>query len=626
MIFAIEQSSCGTAIAAQASRRSKRERERNTVTHPLIRVLLLALPCLASAGPQGAGALAAPAAPAGQAAAPSPSPASESAKASAAAPTAPPLEANAHLKVPLFSEKFAQVPIATVDDETITLHKLADALAEMHQSQGQGAAAASARDFMPLLDRLIEIKLIVLEGRDMELDQLPDVKSAVASFREETLRAVLERKVTHDVDFDAAAVDQEYKDAVREWQVSSALLDSETDAKALVAKLRAGKSFAEESKQLFADKKAQGTVDHQWLNREKVVPELAAVLLKIREPAVNDPVLVKGGYAVVQVHEVRYPEDPARRADLERQSKAGKRVLALQEYFRGLVKKYAKVDQALLKRINFEAPKPGIAALAEDKRVLVRISGEKPITVADLTLRIAAGFFHGVDDAIKEKRVNSQKSDALRNIMTKALFLKEARRQGLENSEEYKSEVKDFEDRAVFQMFIEKVLGPDVRVTEDEGKAYYEEHKAEYKYPAFYKLEGLGFSDSKSAEGALAKIKAGTDLQWLRGNADGQLKPDVQKVQLDGHTLSATAMPAGLAQILAGSKAGDYRLYAAPDSQYYVIHVVEQTPENYQEYAAARSAIANVLIAQHLTNAIRDYAAKLRTVHDVRVFISRIDS
>jgi hypothetical protein len=186
--------------------------------------------------------------------------------------------------------------------------------------------------------------------------------------------------------------------------------------------------------------------------------------------------------------------------------------------------------------------------------------------------------------------------------------------------------MKDFEDRAVFQMFMEKVIGPDIRVTEDEGKAYYEAHKTEYKYPAFYKLDGLGFADSKSAEDALAKVKAGTDLQWLRGNADGQLKPGAQKVQLDGHTLSANAMPPDLAKVLAGTKAGDYRLYAGPDSQYYVIRVVEQTPEKFQEYAAARTAIGNTLIAEHLTNAIRDYAAKLRKVHDVRVFISRIDS
>jgi len=595
---------------------STRERTSKTVTHSLTRVLLLALPCLAAAetAPQKA----------------TPTPEGTGAPPAATAPTAkpspPPLEVSVHLKVPLFAERFGETPVATVDDDAITLHQVADALAEMHEAQGPAAGGTRPRDFAPLLDRLIEIKLIVLEGREMELDKLPEVKAAVANFREETLRAVLERKATKDVTFDPAEVDRAYKDAVREWQISSALLGTEEDAKALVTQLKAGKSFAELSKQLLAEKKAQGTVDRQWLSRQQVVPELLQVVLKMSEPGVSQPVLVKGGFAVVQVHEVRYPDDPAKRAELEKTSRAGRRVAALEDYLRSLLKKYAKVDQGLLKRLDYEAPKPGLAALATDKRVLVVIKGEKSITVADLTARLSAGFFHGMEDAIKEKRVNSQKNDALRSMLTKILFLKEAKRQGLENTDEFKSQIKEFEDRAVFQMFMEKVIGPDVRVTEEEGKAYYDQHKAEYRYPAFYKLEGLGFVDSKSAEAALAKMKAGTDLQWLRGNADGQLKPDVQKIQLDGHTLSASAMPADLAKVLAGAKAGDYRLYAAPDSQYYVIRVVEETPERYQEYSEARNAIGSTLIGKHLATAIRDYAAKLRKVHDVRVFVTNTDS
>jgi len=585
--------------------------------HPLIRVLFVALPSLAGAAETPAGAALAGGAPAV---------APPVASTPAAPHAAPAVETSAQLRVPLFGDRFATVPVATIDDEAISLRQLADALAQMHGSQGKGAAPASSRDFMPMLDRLIDIRLIVMEGRDMEFDALPDVKQAVAIFAEDTLRAALERKVTRGVEFDPAEVEQGYKEAVREWLVSSALLDSEANAKALVDSLKAGKTFAEENKRLLAEKKAQGTVDRHWVNRKDVVPELAGIILAMREPGLSAPVLVKGGYAVVQVHEVRYPNDPAKREEFQRLSKEGRRVASLEDYFRSLLKKYAKVDQALLKQLDYEAPKPGFAALAKDKRVLVTIRGSKPITVADLSANLSVIFFHGIDEAIKEKRVNSQKKDVLRAMLLKLLFTQEAKRQGLENSEEYKQQVRAYEDRLVFQAFLEKVLASDVTVTEEQGKAYYEAHKADFKYPAFYKLDGLAFGDSKSAEAALAKLKTGTDLQWLRGNADGQLKRDQQKIQLDGRTLSATAMPDDVARLLAGSKPGDYRLYTGPDSQYYVINVLEVTPETYQDYPAARTAIGNLLMGEHLTSAIREYAAKLRKAHDVRVYISRIDS
>ena len=70
----------------------------------------------------------------------------------------------------------------------------------------------------------------------------------------------------------------------------------------------------------------------------------------------------------------------------------------------------------------------------------------------------------------------------------------------------------------------------------------------------------------------------------------------------------------------------DSKIYFAPGSQFYVVHVLEVTPPKEQPYADARGDIAGKLISQKLTDAIRDYASKLRKAHDVKTFISRIDS
>ena len=64
--------------------------------------------------------------------------------------------------------------------------------------------------------------------------------------------------------------------------------------------------------------------------------------------------------------------------------------------------------------------------------------------------------------------------------------------------------------------------------------ALYEKRKAQFTSPQMYRLDGMGFGSAKAAQAALEKLKAGTDLEWLRANAEGQLKPEEQAFQLAG--------------------------------------------------------------------------------------------
>jgi len=70
-------------------------------------------------------------------------------------------------------------------------------------------------------------------------------------------------------------------------------------------------------------------------------------------------------------------------------------------------------------------------------------------------------------------------------------------------------------------MFLTKVVFPDVKVTEEDLKAYYEGHKNEYQFPEMMKMTSLAFGKKSDAESALAKLKKGADLAWVRSNAEG---------------------------------------------------------------------------------------------------------
>ncbi len=534
----------------------------------------------------------------------------------------------AYLKAPFFSDKFGSFPVATVDDEVVTIQELSDALASMHGAH-KGETSAGKKDFTPVLERLIDARLIILEARDTGVDELPEVKKSIEDFKESTAREMLQAKVVKGVKADPAQVETVYRRAIREWKVRSVISASEDDARKLEAAMRAGRSMEAASKQLIADKKAvAGSLDGEFLPRSKLLPQvLEALDAKDAKPGtITSPLKVPGGFAVLQVVDVRYPDDSKIRGEAERASLADQQKQALKRYYDGLVKKYARIDQKLLAGIDFEAPKPGIEALKKDQRVIARIQGAKPITVAELTTELERSFWHGIQGAIAEKRVNSQKAKLFDGILSRRIIPLQARRDGIPDGAEYRRRVLEYENSLLFSKFVEQSIAPTVKVSDDEARRYYDQHRSEFTYPTFYKLESTAFASVKDAQAAIEKLRAGTDFKWLNANAEGQVPERKRTVRLDGGTVAASALPAELAKALTGAKVGDYRLYAASDSEYDVVHVLGVTAAQDQPFAEAKDGIAKTLFGEQLNRSMQEWAGKLRKARDVNVFITRIGS
>jgi hypothetical protein len=584
---------------------------------------------LAIAQPTGAAPAAPPAAKGAEAQAKPP--ATKGAEAQAKPPAAkgaeaeakPPADAGpkAQLKVPLFSELFTEVPVAQVGDGVITVAELADGLALMHQDRAPGPQGGKM-DLGPALDRLINAKLIVLEARAMGLDELDEITKAVAQFKATTLRETIKQEVTKDVGPDPLEVEKAYGEAAREWKLASVLFAKEEDASAMREALQAGKSFDELSAKAIAEKKAKGAQEAGYILGSKMHPLVQAAVQKLERGATSAPIKLPDGFAIVRVEDFRVGNDPQARAMLEKASRDRLTAVALVANYRALTKEYAKVDTALLKRLDYHAKRPGLAALFKDKRVLARIQGGKPVTVEDLTVELSRKFYHGAERAVEEKKINKEKQDVFDSLLYRRLLEREAEQRRIAESDGFRRKITRFEDSLLFSRFIEQVIAPTVSVTEGEGKKRYEEKKASYLYPHFYKLESLAFTTTKDAEKAIAKLKAGTDVKWLRANAENQVQEP--KLQFDGATYAATMLDGALQKVLAGAKAGDFRLYAAEDGTAYALRVVDETPAAPQPYTEVREVIVRGVFAEKLGKAIEEWSKKLRAAHEVNVFVTRI--
>jgi hypothetical protein len=336
------------------------------------------------------------------------------------------------------------------------------------------------------------------------------------------------------------------------------------------------------------------------------------------------PVKVEKGFAVVLLEATQYPDNQEQWAIAQWAVLSARHNEELRRQYRLLRKKYAQVDRALLKKIDFEAKKPGIEALGKDQRVLVRIEGEAPVTVADLTREVAAAYFHGASQAVKsKKKINQGKEAALDNLLGRRLFTKEALVRKIQDTPAFRHKLQDHENSLLFSAGVERAVLPEVRVTEADEKAYYQAHLSEYTYPRFLRLEGLAFSGAKDAQAALAKLRAGTDFKFLAQNADGQIKPEAAQLQFDGGVLSAADLPPAVQSSLAGAKTGDYRLHQE-GGEHYVIHVVEEFPPRARPFEDARADAGKKIQAEKVAQAVKDWIAQLRKAYPIEVYLARV--
>lgn len=528
------------------------------------------------------------------------------------------------VKAGLFSPEDAWLPIARVEQETVTLGDLTEALTAMHATTS-AESKGGKKDYKPVIDRLIATRLVVLEAMEMGLDDLPEVKSSLESFELGTLRDFVKNRVEQNLKADPMEVEERYRNATREFKVRSLLFGRADDAQAFVFRLREGGDFDALSKKAIEEKKATGSADADFVPRAQALPEVLEALSPLAKGATSDVIVVPGGYAVLKVVDFRHVKDPAAKRKAEEEILARMRIAALKRQSEQLEKKHAKIDRKLLKSIDFEAKKPGFDALLKDKRVLATIAGKRTITVADLTAEVRSGFFHGMESPIREKRVNKKKEETFKVLVQKAVYDAEAAELKLADTEDYKRAVAAFRTSTLFGVFVQRALLPGIDVTEREAEKYYQAHKADYSFPAFYRLHSLAFLDAKSAQTAADKLRAGTDLKWLRANADRQVPEEKRAFELDGQVLTPDGLLPELRKALNGAKTGDVRI-ARSGNQHVVVFVQNITPPAPRPYQDAREEVVRALHSKKINDALDQWVAKLRKARKVEVYITQLGS
>ncbi|HUL31444.1 MAG TPA: peptidyl-prolyl cis-trans isomerase [Thermodesulfobacteriota bacterium] len=501
--------------------------------------------------------------------------------------------------------------VATVAGEPITLDEFNRDLALAH-----GASRSE------VLRRLINVRLIIQEAKRIGLNELPETIKMIDAFSSVTLREELMERHVKDVKVDEKEVEKVYKESIKEWKISSVLVDKENDAKKMVEEIKGGKSFDELSKQLIAAGKAKKGEQGEWLKIKDINPEIVKVASKMKMGSISPIIPFQSGFVILRLEDVRYSEDPEAMKQAREEALKRKKVQALKDYSSALIKKYATVKQDVLNSLNFESKTPGFEALLKDKRVVAEIKGETPITVGELTQHLRLQLFHGIERAIESKKLNPQKAPALEEMIYKRVFRKEALRLGLEKTEGYRNKVEEYETSVLFGAFINKAIVPDIKLKEEEIKSYYNNHLKEYTMPEMMRIKDLVFAKREDGEACIEKLRKGTEFQWLAANAEGQVDKNAKGVlTFDEKPIMTNDLPEGMRKAIHGARAGDFRLYESPQGYFYVLAIQNVIPSKPQPYEEAKETVARKLFDEKVKKAAEDYADKLRAMSDVKIYL-----
>jgi hypothetical protein len=423
---------------------------------------------------------------------------------------------------------------------------------------------------------------------------------------------------------DAKEVEKVYRESIREWKLKSIVFHKEKDAKKFLEDLKGGKGFDELREKAIKDGIADqaGQNEQLYASKASLGPILGDAVSPLKVGTLSPIINITNGYVILKVEDERSVENPELRINAENHVLSQMRLDSLKKYKDELYKKYVKENIKLIKQIDFEAAKPGLTKLLTDKRALVAIKGEKPVTVGDLAEALKNKYYHGVEAAIKEKKVNREKLPMLDDIVSQRVFKKAALEKGLDKSEEYKKSLEEYRNTVLFGAFIEKVVKPDVEFKVKELKDYYDAHVADYVYPEMLQIEEIAFKTREDAQTAIDKLRQGMDFKWLKNNADNQVAKDARGLlHFDGQILSIKSFPEQLQKVLKGASTGDYRLYESPEGHFYALLIEKEVPARTQSFDEVKDDIGQKVAWQNFSIAVEDWFKKLKEAYPVKIYL-----
>ena len=202
--------------------------------------------------------------------------------------------------------------LAKVDGAPITEDDVADAMADIGPGLPQKLEGAARQKYV--LDYLIDLKLAAKKAEADKLTSTPEFDRKLAYYRdklamEQLLGSVAKAATTEEAErkaYDEAAKAEPPQEEIHARHI---LVPTEEEAKAALARIKAGEDFAKVATELSKDPSGDGG-DLGWFTKDRMVPEFSEAAFKLKEGEVSEPVKTQFGWHIIKVEGIRTKSFP----------------------------------------------------------------------------------------------------------------------------------------------------------------------------------------------------------------------------------------------------------------------------------------------------------------------------
>jgi len=205
--------------------------------------------------------------------------------------------------------------VAVVNGQQIRLSELEIAQQSLPQQYRSMPLQAV---FPALLERIIDSKLVVQEGKKTKTNDDPAFKKRMAFVEEQVLQDFwIQREISRLVTLEK--IQQRYQERLKsmppeeEVHARHILVATEDEAKALIAELKKGAAFDKIAKEKSTDKAsgAEGG-DLGWFKKSDMVKEFADAAFGLKKGELSEaPIKTQFGYHVIKIDDRRTAPPPA---------------------------------------------------------------------------------------------------------------------------------------------------------------------------------------------------------------------------------------------------------------------------------------------------------------------------
>ncbi len=432
----------------------------------------------------------------------------------------------------------ANTAIGRVNGQPIYVENVERRLDALHQ--GANAHQRGGFSLDQLAFQVVNDILLAQEARAIGMDKEEPIPAKLEKYRE---RLAVARLKQEEIWGPAEASDEEvraaFEELYRRVTLRVATAYKKEDAEALLKELEGGADFATLAKKESVDpyRLRGGLVES--LPRADLQQAIAAAAFRAKPGELIGPISTDIGWAVLRVEKFD-KADPERFSKVESDLRDVVRFRRSEALEASLSVKLRKRFPVMVNQVAFEAVHPErlpdgrLVARSSDEKVPVARIGKRSISTQRL-LEALTRRWMGVHNEVAAKAATPI---ILEGMIQNELLTSEALARGYGDTPRVNHRVSAYETELLAQRYLNEVVAPEVKITSEEIKAYYEQHKGQFLQTPRLHLGQVSVATKEEAEQVAELLRKGTDLAWLasqrsidgykeRGGDRGWLTPEV---------------------------------------------------------------------------------------------------